>query len=350
MKTLAAVLYKVKEPLRIDEIGVPRLQRGQVLVSVAYSGVCHTQLLEVQGKRGDDRFVPHTLGHEASGTVMEVGDGVRKVRPGDRVVLSWMRGSGLEVESTTYAGSSGPINSGAVSTFMHMTVTCENRVTPVPPTMPLQQAALLGCAVPTGAGTIVNTARVRAGESVAVFGVGGVGLSAVLAADLIHASPIIAVDIIDQKLQQAVAFGATHTIDAKNVDPLTAIMDITRGRGVDYAIEAAGRRQSMETAFRCVRERGGVCVLAGNLPHQQKIELDPMDLIKGRRIVGSTGGETDPDCDIPIYADLYLRGRLNLDPLITHLLPLKDVNAALDDLAEKRAGRVLLEMNANGHL
>lgn len=349
MKTLAAVLHKVKEPLRIDEIGIPCLQRGQVLVSIAYGGVCRTQLLEVQGKRGDDRFVPHTLGHEASGTVMEVGDGVRKVRPGDRVVLSWLRGRGLEVGSTTYASSSGPINSGAVSTFMHMTVTCENRVTPVPPTMPLQQVALLGCAVPTGTGAVINTARVRAGESIAIFGVGGVGLSAVLAADLVHASPIIAIDIVDQKLQQAVALGATHTIDAKSIDPLTAIMEMTGGRGVDYSIEAAGRRQLMEQAFRSVRERGGVCILAGNLPHQERIEIDPMDLVKGRRIVGSMGGETDPDRDIPVYADLYVRGRLNLDPLITHLHPLTDVNRALDDLLQKRAGLVLLEMNANGY-
>lgn len=321
-----------------------------MLVELAYSGVCHTQLLEVQGKRGEDRFLPHTLGHEGSGVVQDVGAGVTKVKAGDRVVLSWLRGDGFDVPSMTYASASGRVNSGAVSTFMRLTVTCENRVTLLPPIMPLRQAALLGCAVPTGAGTILNTARVRAGESVAVFGVGGVGLSAVLAANLVHASPIIAVDIVDWKLQQAVSLGATHTIDAKNVDPLTAILDITRGRGVDYAIEAAGRRQSMEKAFRSVRERGGVCVLAGNLPHQEKIELDPMDLIKGRRIVGSTGGETDPDRDIPIYADLYLRGRLNLDPLITHLHPLTDVNLALDDLAEKRAGRVLLEMNANGHL
>lgn len=349
MKTMAAVLRQVREPLSLEELDIPRLQRGQVLVDLAYSGVCHTQLLEAQGKRGVDQYLPHTLGHEGSGTVLDVGDGVRKVKPGDRVVLSWLRGEGLEAPSLGYSGAGGRVNSGLISTFMSTTVTSENRVTRIPTAMPLQQAALLGCAIPTGAGVVLNTARVRPGSSVAVFGVGGVGLSAVIGANLAHAAQIIAIDIDEGKLRQALAFGATHTVDARVPGLLETILNLTGGKGVDFAIEAAGRRETMEASFRSVRDRGGLCVLAGNLDYQEKIAIDPMDLIRGKRLVGTAGGESDPDRDIPMYADLYLKGKLPLDGLITHLHPLEDVNQALEDLGEKRANRVLLKI-ADDHI
>jgi S-(hydroxymethyl)glutathione dehydrogenase/alcohol dehydrogenase len=344
MKTRAAILYEPGRPLQIEELTVPTLKPGQVLVEIAFSGVCHSQLLEVRGKRGPDRFLPHTLGHEGSGTVLEVSTGVTKIKPGDHVVLSWIKGSGADVPSTVYQSAEGPVNSGAISTFMHHTVTCENRVTPIPDAMPLREAALLGCAIPTGAGIVLNTAGVRPGNSVAVFGVGGIGLSAVLAADLVHATTIIAVDVFDHKLEQAQQVGATHLINAGQQDPLANILEITSGRGVDYAIEAAGQRETMETAFKAVRDDDGLCVLAGNMPHGERISLDPMDLIRGKRIVGTWGGESRPDRDIPLYVDLYLAGKLKLDVLITHEYRLEDINEAFDDLEQGKVGRALIDM------
>ena len=343
-QTEAAVLFELAQPLRLMTLSIPDLKPGQILVDVAYSGVCRSQLLEVRGKRGPDRFLPHTLGHEGSGTVLKVGAGVTKVKPSDRVVLSWIKGSGADVPSTIYQSSEVPVNSGAISTFMCQTVTCENRVTPIPDAMPLRKAALLGCAIPTGAGIVLNTARVRPGSSVAVFGVGGIGLSAVLAADLMNATTIIAVDVFDYKLEQARQVGATNVINAHQQDPLATILGITSGRGVNYAIEAAGRRETMETAFQAVRDNGGLCVLAGNLPHGQRISLDPFDLIRGKRIVGTWGGETQPDHDIPMYVDLYLSGKLKLDGLITHTYCLDDINQALDDLERGKVGRALIDM------
>ena len=345
MKTKAAVLYEPGKPLRIEELTIPTLKPGQVLVEVAFSGVCHSQLLEVRGKRGPDRFLPHTLGHEGSGTVLEVGAGVTKVKAGDRVVLSWIKGSGADVPSTIYQSAEGPINSGALSTFMRQTVTCENRVTPIPDAMPLREAALLGCAIPTGAGIILNTAKVRPGSSVAVFGAGGIGLSAILAADLVHATTIIAIDVFDHKLEHARRVSATHLINARQQDPLATVLEITGGRGVDYAIEAAGQRETMETAFKAVRDGGGLCVLAGNLPHGEHISLDPFDLIRGKRIVGTWGGETQPDRDIPLYADLYLNGKLKLDALITHEYWLEDINRAFADLEQGKVGRAVIDMS-----
>ncbi|MHB9023834.1 MAG: zinc-binding dehydrogenase [Armatimonadota bacterium] len=342
MKTTAAVLYELGRPLRIMELDIPALRPGQVLVEVAYSGVCHTQLAEARGRRGPDRFLPHTLGHEGSGAVLAVGEGVAKVKPGDRVVLSWIKGSGADVPSTVYQSSDGPVNSGAISTFMRVSVTCENRVTPVPERLPLREAALLGCAIPTGAGIVFNTAHVQAGQSVAVFGAGGIGLSAVLAARAKGADPIIAVDVQPHKLEQARRLGAMETIDAREVDPLEKILAITDGIGVDVAIEAAGRQETMETAFRSVRNNGGLCVLAGNLPQGGRITLDPFDLIRGKRIVGTWGGESNPDRDIPLFTDLYLAGTLPLEGLITHTYPLEAINQALDDLEAGLVGRALI--------
>lgn len=347
-QTKAAVLFEPLQPLRLITLSIPDLKPGQVLVDVAYSGVCQSQLLEVRGRRGTDRFLPHTSGHEGSGTVVEVGKGVTKVKAGDRVVLSWIKGSGSDVPSTVYQSTEGTINSGAVSTFMQQTVTCENRVTPIPERMPLREAALLGCAIPTGAGIVMNTAKVQAGSSVAIFGVGGIGLSAVLAASLVNATPIIAVDLLDHKLEQARQAGATWVINAQRQEPMTAILEITHGRGVDYAIEAAGRRKTMETAFKVVRNNGGLCVLAGNLPMGEEISLNPFDLIKGKRLIGTWGGETQPDRDIPRYVDLYLAGRLKLSPLITHEYPLEEVNRAFDELEQGKVGRALIAM-INGH-
>ena len=345
MKTRAAILYQINQPLQIEELMIPELKTGQVLVKIACSGLCHTQLNEIRGLKGEDKYLPHTLGHEGSGIVKAVGPGVRKVKPGDHVVLTWIRGDGSDVPSTIYQRSNGAVvNSGAISTFMEYAVISENRMVAIPKEMPLREASLLGCAVPTGAGIVMNTAKVPAGSSVAIFGIGGIGVSAVLAADLVHAAPIIAIDLFDHKLEQARQAGATHRINAREQDPLTTIMEITGQRGVDYSIEAAGQRESMETAFQVVRDNGGLCVLAGNLPHREHISIDPFDLIKGKRIVGSWGGETQPDRDIPMYVELYLSRKLKLDRLITHSYSLDNINEALENLENGKIGRALIDM------
>jgi S-(hydroxymethyl)glutathione dehydrogenase/alcohol dehydrogenase len=260
------------------------------------------------------------------------------------VVLTWIKGQGIDVPSVSYLAEGRPVNSGAISTFMRQTITCENRVVPIPAEMPLREAALLGCAVPTGAGIVENAAQVTAGSSVAVFGVGGIGLSAVLAANLAGASPLIAVDISEGKLERAMTLGATHAVNARAEDPLAAILRLTATRGVDFAIEAAGLPETMEAAFRSVRQGGGLCVLAGNLEHGQRIAIDPFDLIKGRRIVGTWGGEVQIDRDIPRYAVLFLAGTLRLGPLISHEYPLERINDALDDLEGGKVARALVSM------
>lgn len=346
MKTRAAVLTEINNLLQIEELSIPQLKGGQVLVKVAYSGVCHTQLNEVRGLKGEDKFLPHTLGHEGVGRVEAVGSDVKKVKEGDLVVLTWIKGNGLDVHSTGYMRKDGStVNSGAISTFMDFAVISENRVVPVPKETPMRELPLLGCAIPTGAGIARNTANVRPDSSVAVFGVGGIGLSAIIGSRLMKARIIIAVDVFDQKLELARQLGATHTINGEKQDILPSIMEITGQTGVDYAIEASGKANIMETAFQAVRNSGGLCVIAGNLPLGEKIMVDPFDLIKGKKIVGTWGGETQPDKDISMYADLVRSGELNLAPLITKIYRLSEINQALTDLADGKLGRGLVEMD-----
>ena len=343
--TRAAVLVETGKPLQIKELQLPALKPGQVLVEMDYAGVCHTQLHEVRGKRGPDRFLPHVLGHEGAGTVLALGEDVSKVKVSDRVVLTWIKGEGADVPSTTYESDLGTVNSGAISTFMTHTVTCENRLVPMPQDcLPQRDAALLGCAVPTGAGAIVNTADVSKGESVAVFGVGGIGMSAVLAAAMREAAIIIAVDVVEDKLTAAKAAGATHTINAATQNPVERIQDITGGKGVDTAIEAAGKPETMEAAYTSVAYGGGLCILAGNVAYGERMCLDPYDLIKGRRIVGTWGGETNPDRDFPLYADMYVKGSLPFGQLVSHEWPLEEINTAFDELEAGRVSRALIRL------
>lgn len=344
MKTKAAILSEINKPLQIEELTIPDLQSGQVLVKIAYSGVCRSQLNEIQGLKGQDNYLPHTLGHEGSGIVEAIGPDVSKVKPGDHVVLTWIKGRGADVPSALYKKADDSIvNSGAISTFMTKAVISENRLVKIPPEMPLREAALLGCAIPTGAGIVLNTLKVEHGNSVAIFGVGGIGLSAVLAADMVNAAPIIAVDVLDYKLELSRDVGATHLINASQEDPLATILKITDGRGVDYAIEAAGRRETMESAFQAVRDDGGLCVLAGNLSQGERISLDPFDLIKGKQIIGTWGGETDPDRDIPKYVDFFLSGKLRLAKFPTDRFKLKEINDAFKDLENGKVGRPIIE-------
>jgi len=344
--TDASVLFEIGKPLRLVRLALPPLKSGQVLVDVAYSGVCRTQLMETQGLKGPDKFLPHTLGHEGSGIVRAIGPDVTKVKADDHVVLTWIKGQGKDVPSTVYQCDFGPVNSGAISTFMRCTVTCENRVVPIPDSMPLRDAALLGCAIPTGAGIVFNTACVQKGQSVAVFGIGGVGSSAVLAAAVAGASPLIAVDVADDKLRLARELGATHAVNAQSENAVEKLLDITRGRGADVTIESAGRKEAMEAAFGAVRDNGGLCVIAGNLARGSRIGIDPFDLIRGRRIIGTWGGETVTDRDIPRYVQMCESSVWNIGAMISGVYPLARINEALNDADRGVVARVLIDMNA----
>ncbi len=343
MKTQGAILDQIDGPVNIHSLDIPELKDGQVLVDLRHSGICRSQLNEWHGKKGYDRYLPHTFGHEGSGHVRDVGPGVTKVKEGDKVVITWIKGSGKDVPSCQYLSNGRVINSGAVSTFMKTAVISENRLVPVSD-IPMDIAALLGCAVPTGCGMVFNEMKPRPGNSIAIWGAGGIGLCAILAAVVCDCNPIIAIDINEEKLSLAVKCGATHSIDG-NRDPVREVMEITSGQGTDYGIESSGHISTMERGYAVTRRFGGFFLIAGNAPHGTKMEIDPFDLISGKNISGSWGGAANPDKDIPRYVEMYCQGRLRLEKLITHSFPLERINDAFSVADSGLAGRALLNMD-----
>lgn len=343
MKTTAAVLVSPDVPLELAEITIPDLRPGQVLVEIAFSGICHTQLLERRGDRGPDPYLPHCLGHEGSGIVRAVGPHVSRCKTGDRVVLSWLKASGMDVSGTVYDWRGRNVNAGGVTTFAKHSVISENRITVIPAELPLDRAALIGCAVATGAGAVLNTVTVGSGQSLAVFGTGGVGLCSIMAAHHVGTSPILAVDINSRRLEIAQQLGATHLIDARSTQPVERIREVCP-EGVDSAVEASGIPAVMRQALACVRARGGAAVVVGNARHGEHLELDPAELNQGKRLLGTWGGDCVPDRDFPRFMDLVVRGDLRIAALLEQRYALSEINQAMEDFESGAVVRPLVDM------
>jgi len=344
MKTRAAILVEQKKPLVIEEVEVPALKLGQVLVKVLASGICGSQIGEINGVKGPDRFLPHLLGHEGCGTVLEVGEGVRTVKPGDRVVLHWRKGAGLESVTPVYGSRIGSVNAGWVTTFNEHAIVSENRVTRVPADFDVEAAALFGCAITTAFGVVNANAQVAIGQSVAVFGAGGIGLSIIQGAALAGANPIIAIDLFDNRLELARTLGATHAINSRSADAAEAITAIIGGDGVDVAIDNTGNVDVIGLASRLTNARGRT-VLVGVPPKGATAAISTLPLHFEKRLVGSHGGESRPDVDIPRYVRLVQDGRLDLAGVVGRRYALDDINAAVDDMTSGRlAGRAIVRL------
>lgn len=343
----AAILETLKAPLVVDRVELPeKLEVGQVLVRVLYSGICGSQLGEINGVKGEDRFLPHLLGHEGSGEVVETGPGVRRFQPGDRVVLHWRKSEGLEGAPPKYKWRGKQLNAGFVTTFNEYAVVSENRLTPVPRGLPMDIAPLMGCAVTTGLGVINNNAGVRIGESVVVMGAGGVGLNMIQGAAMCSAYPVVAVDVHENRLELATECGATQAIHtAGETDLKQAILSIVGASGADVVIDNTGNTDVISLCFELTKPRGRT-VLVGVPKKGDKASIYTLDLHFDKVITGSHGGEAVPHLDIPRYSSLYANGKLKLDHLITDRFSLDDINAALENMRTGAAsGRCLIEMN-----
>lgn len=343
MKTTAAILVTCGQPLELVDLEIPPLKPGQVLVELDYSGVCHTQVGEWLGWRGPDAYLPHALGHEGCGRVVEVGSGVTRCRPGDAVLLSWLKAGGLDVPGTVYRWGERAVNAGGVTTFSRHSVVSENRVSPYPARLSPRVAALVGCAVATGFGAVVNTARVERGQSVVVFGVGGIGLCAVAAASAAGASPIAAVDTRPSRLDVARQLGATQLIDVTRGDVATRLRELSPA-GWDVAVEATGQPAVMATALSCVRPRGGRAVVIGNAKFGETVTIDPREFNQGKQLLGTWGGDTQPDRDFPKYCDWIQQGLAPVEALLDREYSLEQINEALADLHAGRVTRPLIRL------
>lgn len=344
MKTEAAILVELAKPLVMAELEIPASKPGQVLVEIAFSGACGSQVNEAMGLKGEDRWLPHCLGHEATGTVLEVGPSVTKVKAGDKVVLSWLKGSGIEAGGAVYRWDGRNVNAGAVTTFQRHAMVSENRLSPIPAGLPMTTAVLLGCAAPTGMGAVLNVLAVKPGDSVAIFGTGGVGLNACMGAAFAGAAIIIGIDPSPQRRTLAQRYGATHTLDPADGDVLAAIRTIVPG-GVDLAAEASGLPVVMVQAIEATRPQGGRAVVIGNARHGAMVSLSPAIFNQGKSLLGTWGGDSVPDRDYPRFARLLATSRFPVADLLSRPYRLDQASEALADLASGKVGRPLIDMS-----
>ena len=343
LKFQAAVLEKNNSPLVIQVVEFQGpLSVGQVLVKLSFSGICGKQLEEIEGSDGEDRFLPHLLGHEGTGTVADTGPGVTKAKIGDTVVLHWMKGNGINSSPPKYNDANGrKLNAGWVTTFNELAVVSENRITVVPNTSDMMVAALLGCAVTTGVGTVINQAQVKPYDTALVYGCGGVGLSVVQGLKLAHPRAIIAVDISEKALALARDLGATHCVNPKTQDVVSEVWRITGGKGASKVLINTGNPKAIETALETTAVPGN-CYFVGRPPRGMKIAVDPLAIFQQRTVSGSHGGDSIPDRDIPTYLQLHEEGSLNLSKLVSRVLPFSDINLGINLTRSDNPGRCIL--------
>ena len=341
---LGVVSRKAGEPAELEEIIIDDPGPGEALVRIQASGVCHTDLHYKLGAIGND--FPYLLGHEGSGIVERVGEGVTQPRVGDYVVLAWRAPCGycrfcatgqhnlcaasLNAQPRMSAMKDSAVLSPAIGigTFCTHTVVAARQAVPVPRECPPEQASLLGCGVTTGVGAALYTAGVRRGSSVAVFGCGGIGNSVIMGARLARATRIIGVDIAENKLKWAREFGATDVVDASKVDPVEAIKNLTGGHGVDYSFEAVGTPQTLLQAL-WSRDLAGTCTLIGVPDPSMKMELPLLQFFGlGGALRVSWYGDCLPSRDFPLLASYYLRGELDLDRMVSRVIKLEETEAA----------------------
>lgn len=355
MKVKAAVMREAHKPLTIEEIEIDKPDRREVLIRTAFAGVCHSDLHFVEGLYPIP--CPCVLGHESAGVVEAVGEDVHYVKPGDHVItcLSTFCGECEFCLTGRMSLCVNPITQRSrkaaqqrlsqdgealtqfanLSSYAEYILTHEHSVVKVREDMPLDRAALIGCGVMTGVGAVFHTARVEPGSTVAVVGLGGIGLSAVNGAAIAGAGRIIAVDVVGSKLNLAKEFGATDVINSADGDPIEQIRELTGG-GVDYAFECVGLKKTAEQCWRMLR-RGGTATVIGMIPVGTKIELHGPDFLQGKQIKGSVMGSNRFRIDMPRLTDFYLRGDLKLDQLISGRIKLDQIN---DAFAELKTGEI----------
>ena len=355
MKSRAAVAFEAGQPLQIVEIDVEPPRKGEVLVRITHTGVCHTDAFTLSGDDPEGLF-PAVLGHEGAGIVVQVGEGVTSVAPGDHVIPLYTaecreclfcksgktnlctavratQGKGLMPDDTSRFSYQGkPIyHYMGCSTFSEYTVVAEVSLAKVNPAANPEQVCLLGCGVTTGLGAVKNTAKVQAGDSLAVFGLGGIGLAVIQGAKLAKAGRIIAVDTNPGKFELARIFGATDCVNPKDFDkPIQQVIVEMTGWGVDHSFECIGNVQVMRAALECAHRGWGQSVIIGVAGAGQEISTRPFQLVTGRRWLGSAFGGVKGRTQLPGMVEEAMRGDIQLAPFVTHTMPLTDINEAFE--------------------
>lgn len=343
VKATGAILVNQNEPLIIGEINFPeKLEVGQVFVELHTSGICGSQIGEVSGVKGEDKFLPHLMGHEGCGTVIAIGEGVKTVKAGDLVVLHWRKGSGIQSDTPKYNWKGQKLNAGWVTTFNTHGIISENRCTKIPKNTNKDYASLFGCAITTGFGVIENNAKLKMGESIVVYGAGGVGLNIIQAAKLTAAYPIIAVDLFESRLDMAKKAGATHLLKGEVSEVAKKIKMISND--IDVFVDNTGLTEIMKSGYELLSNFGRL-ILVGVPKKNDNLLINTLPLHFGKKIIGSHGGESNPEIDIPRYLKLHNQKLLSLKDFITTRYPLAKINNAIDDMRKGiSAGRIIIDL------
>ena len=340
----AAILTESEKPLVVADIDLPsKLTFGQVLVRLYYSGICGAQINEIDAVKGPDKYLPHLLGHEGSGIVRKVGLGVSTVKEGDHVVMHWRPSTGIQSPTPKYGWGGKTVNAGWVTTFNEQSIVSENRLTVIPHNFDMKVAPLFGCAVTTAFGVVNNDAQVKVGQSVLVFGIGGVGINIVQAASMVSATPIVGVDLLQHKLEMGKKFGLTHGVLGGEDQLKAKICNIVGSQGADVVIETTGNSRVIEEAYNLTHPDGKT-ILVGVPQNGDNISIPSLPLHFNKVLTGSHGGEAEPDKDIPRFIRLMNAGKLNFDGLITHEFSLNSINEAIKLFRSGEAGRIVLNM------
>lgn len=335
MKTRAAVLFKVKSKLKIVDLDIPKLNKGQVLVKLSYAGICRSQIMEISGKRGQDKWLPHMLGHEAVGKVVSVGKMVKKVKKNDDVVLSWIKGKGLEAKGAIYNYNGQKINAGPVTTFSSYTIVSENRVYKIKKSQNKKLSVLCGCALPTGYGMVHNELKIKTNDkrSILVFGLGGIGLSSLMALKEKNVKNVTVIDKSNVKLKYVKQLGYKGF---SRVDSLKK----TR---FNLIIESAGKTSTIEEAFSLLEPLNGHLVFASHPEKNSKISIDPHELISGKAIMGSWGGRFNLEADIGMLLKNIKKLNKYYSEILSKEYSLNDINLALRDLEKNNIFRAIIK-------
>ena len=341
----AAILTEQRKPLVVDEITMPKiLAYGQVFVKIHYSGICGSQIGEIDGVKGEDKYLPHLLGHEGSGTVLKIGEGVKSVKEGDTVILHWRKGDGIESSTPIYSYKGVQVNAGWVTTFNNYSVVSENRITKVDNELDLVTAPLLGCALTTGFGVIQNDADLNIGDSIVIFGSGGIGLSMIQAAKLRGAYPIIAIDQFDGRLSLSKDHGADFIINSTTENDIKSTISALTKDNLDVFIDNTGVPEIMELGYELINKCGRL-ILVGVPRYDEKLSLHTLPLHFGKVITGSEGGSSSPTLDIPKFSNLIKSSQLIIQNQVTKICNLIDINDAISDMKSGRAnGRIIIEL------
>lgn len=339
----AAVLRKINNPLDIVNFIMPDLKKGEVLVKIFYSGICRSQLMEIDGLRGVDKYLPHMLGHEGSGEVLKTSEGVTKFKIGDEVVLSWIKSEGLDSKGGAIKIDSDIINYGPISTFSNYSIISENRLIKKPRGYSFKLATLFGCALPTGSGIIKNEINIKNNSSIVIIGLGGIGMSAVLMSIALGNENIIAIDTSNERLEKVKEYGVKYIINGNDNDIKGKVKKIFSD-GVDFCVEAAGYVSSIELGFSLLNINHGSLVFASHPQNGDYIKLLPHELISGKKIKGSWGGGVRPDIDIPMFGKILFPIKEKLNDMVSKTYQLDNINDALDDMRNQKVIRPIIKM------